>query len=131
MKKLKLLMPLMQALFVGIILMGLSACSDDEDTVLGPVYATATSSADGTSITVSWNLVQEIIGYDVELYTGTISSHGDTPVATGSHTTYDRTHTFTDLTPGTDYVVFVTGKIDGTRFTSASAWGVNVTTSNP
>lgn len=131
MKKLRTLKPLMRMLIVGALLLGVSSCSDDDDDVLGPIYATATSSADGTSITVNWNLVQEIAGYDVELYTGTISNHGEQPIASGTHTTYDRTHTFTELTPGTAYVVYVRGKIEGTRFTSASVWGVNVTTANP
>lgn len=132
MKNLKFLMPLIRTLFIGALLSAtLSACSDDPASELGPIYATASSSADGTSITVSWNLVQEIPGYDVALYTGSMTSHSEQPVATGSHTTYDRTHTFTDLTPGTNYVVYVTGQINGTQFSSAASWGVNVTTSNP
>ena len=131
MKKLKTLLPLLWTMFVFAAVTTMSACSDDDDDELGPIYATATSSADGTSITVSWNLVQEIQGYDIELYTGTMSEHDATPIATGSHTTYDRTHTFTGLTPGTQYVVYVTGQIEGTRFSSAASWAVNVTTSNP
>lgn len=113
------------------LIIGMCSCTDDEAQQLGPIYATAASSDDGTSITVTWNLVQEIPGYDVALYTGTLSEHSAEPIATGSHTTYDRTHTFTGLTPGTDYVVYVTGQTEGTTFISAASWGVHVTTSNP
>lgn len=130
MKKL-ILMPVMWVVLVTVALCGLCSCDDDVSQNLGPIYATATSSADGTEITATWNLVQEIPGYDVALYTGTLAEHSAEPIATGSHTTYDRTHTFTALTPGTQYVVYVTGQITDTHFTSASSWGVEVTTSNP
>lgn len=131
MKRLKFLMPIMWTLLLAMCLPSLTACDDDAEQTLGPIFATASSSEDGTSITVSWNLVREIPGYDVALYTGTMAEHSAEPIATGSHTTYDRTHTFTGLTPGTQYVVYVTGQITGTAFTTAQSWGVDVTTSNP
>jgi hypothetical protein len=130
MNHLKHLFSVVKLMLVACALFAASSCSDDENTLLGPIYATASSSTDGTEITVNWNLVTEIPGYDITLYEGTMKEHAETPVATASHTTYERTHTFTDLTPGTQYVVYVTGQITGTQFTSASSWGVNVLTNN-
>ncbi len=121
----------MKIFFICGLLFTVTSCSDDEDDVLGPIFATATSSSSGTEITVNWNLVREIQGYDIALYLGTMKEHDETPISTASYTTYVRTHTFTGLTPGTQYVVYVTGQTEGTKFTSAKSWGVNVTTTTP
>lgn len=110
MRKLKTLL-----MMIGIVLFSsamLTSCGDDDDFPEGKMGQIAIHSCQATSnsVTIYWTIVSndKCDGYIISLYKGTRENQGAL-VETQTFDKYTHNYTFTNLTPGTSYVIKTQG----------------------